>query len=143
MKQHVKAIGKFLFSVVVTFLLVLGVKIAVDGCWLIFLPIDDNVETVTIESPDLSSEVKEITDASDLKKCTALLNTLKYDIFQRSDDTSDPLIIYTFHLKDGSELVVSANNETVFFRGKQHVLKEPDVFVNLTTVLFFLRETAE
>lgn len=143
MKQHVKTIGKFLFSVVVTFLLVLGVKIAVDGCWLIFLPIDDNVETVTIEYPDLSSEVKEITDASDLKKCTALLNTLKYDIFQRSDDTSDPLIIYTFHLKDGSELVVSANNETVFFRGNQHVLKEPNVFVNLTTVLFFLRETAE
>lgn len=143
MKQHVKTIGQFLFSVAVTFLLVFGVKIAVDGCWLIFLPIDDNVETVTIAYPDLSSEVKEITDASDLKKCTTLPNTLKYDIFQRSDDTSDPLIIYTFHLKDGSELVVSANNETVFFRGKQHVLKEPDVFVNLTTVLFFLRETAE
>ena len=143
MKQHVKAIGKFLFSVVVTFLLVLSVKIAVDGCWLIFLPIDDNVETVTIAYPDPSSEVKEITDASDLKKCTPLLNTLKYDIFQRSDDTSDPLIIYTFHLKDGSELVVSANNETVFFRGKQHVLKEPDVFVNLTIGLFFLRETAD
>ena len=143
MKQHVKTIGQFLFSVAVTFLLVFGVKIAVDGCWLIFLPIDNNVETVTIAYPDLSSEVKEITDASDLKKCTTLPNTLKYDIFQRSDDTSDPLIIYTFHLKDGSELVVSANNETVFFRGKQHVLKEPDVFVNLTTVLFFLRETAE
>ena len=143
MKQHVKTIGQFLFSVAVTFLLVSGVKIAVDGCWLIFLPIDDNVETVTIAYPDPSSEVKEITDASDLKKCTTLLNTLKYDIFQRSDDTSDPLIIYTFHLKDGSELVVSANNETVFFRGKQHVLKEPDVFANLTTVLFFLRETAD
>lgn len=91
MKQHVKTIGQFLFSVAVTFLLVFGVKIAVDGCWLIFLPIDDNVETVTIAYPDPSSEVKEITDASDLKKCTALLNTLKYDIFQRSDDTSDPL----------------------------------------------------
>ena len=143
MKQHGKAIGRFLFSVVVTFLLVLSVKIAVDGCWLIFLPIDDKVESVTIEYPSRSPDVQEITDASDLKKCTALLNTLKYDIFQRSDDTSDPLITYTFHLKDGSELVVSANNETVFFRGKQHVLKEPGVFVNLTTSLFFLRETAE
>ena len=137
MKQHGKAIGRFLFSVVVTFLLVLGVKIAVDGCWLIFLPIDDKVETVTIEYPSLSPEGREITDPSDLKRCTAMLNLLKYDIFAPSEDDSAPLVTYVFHQRDGSELTVSANNETVFYNGKQHVLKEPKVFINITEGLFF------
>lgn len=143
MEKYLRSVGKFLLSILATMVLVTGFKIAVDGCWLIFLPIDQKVESVTITYPSFSPEAKEITDPDDLQKCTAMLNLLKYDVFAQSKDTSAPLITYDFHLKDGSELTVSANNETVFFKGKQHVLKEPEVFVNLTEGLFFPSDSME
>ena len=85
------------------------------------------------------ADAKEISDSDDLKRCTAMLNLLKYNIFVKSEDDSAPLVTYIFHQKNGSELVVAANNETVFYNGKQHVLKQPEVFVNLTEGLFFGR----
>lgn len=137
MNKLLKAVGKFLFSILATMILVTGIKIAVDGCWLIFFPIDEQVESVTITCPNLSPDAKEISDSDDLKRCTAMLNLLKYNIFVKSEDDSAPLVTYIFHQKNGLELVVAANNETVFYNGKQHVLKEPEVFVNLTEGLFF------
>ncbi len=139
MNKLLKAVGKFLLSILATMFLVTGIKIAVDGCWLIFLPIDEQVESVTISYSSLSPDAKEISDSDDLKRCTAMLNLLKYNIFVKSEDDSAPLVTYIFHQKNGSELVVAANNETVFYNGKQHVLKQPEVFVNLTEGLFFGR----
>jgi len=134
MNKLLKAVGKFLLSILATMFLVTGIKIAVDGCWLIFLPIDEQVESVTITYSSLSPDAKEISDSDDLKRCTAMLNLLKYNIFVKSEDDSAPLVTYIFHQKNGS-----ANNETVFYNGKQHVLKQPEVFVNLTEGLFFGR----
>lgn len=39
-------------------------------------------------------------------------------------------------------MVVAANNNTVFYKGKQYALKESAIFVNVTEGLFFLEETA-
>ncbi len=117
-----------------------GIKIALDGCWLVFLPMDGKVASVTVAYPALSAEGKEVSDAEDVQRCINMLNTLKYDVFKSSIDTSGPLVTYTFHLKDGTDMVVAANNDTVFYGGKQHVLKESGVFVNVTEGLFFLEE---
>ena len=143
MKKAVKGIGRFLLEVVLVMLLVTGVKIALDGCWLIFLPIDDKVQSVTIEYPSLAQNAKEITNASEVKQCVNLLNMLKYDVFQKSEDETGALVTYTYHMKDGTDLVAAANNKTVFYKGKQHVLKEEKLFISLTEGLFFRQEAAQ
>lgn len=143
MKKAAKSIGCFLLQIALTFVLVLGIKIAMDGCWLVFLPIDDKVQSVTIEYPGLSQTAKEITDPTERKQCVSLLNMLNYDVFRKSEDETDALVTYTYHLKDGTDMVVAANNETVFYKGKQHVLKQEKLFVNLTEGLFFQQEAAQ
>lgn len=143
MKKALKEALRFLLGIVVCMILTTGIKIALDGCWLIFLPIDDKVASVTVAYPSLSPEGKEVSDAEDVQRCINMLNTLKYDVFKKSQDTTEPLVTYTYHLKDGTDMVVAANNDTVFYRGKQHVLKESGVFVNVTEGLFFLEEAEE
>lgn len=143
MKKAVKTIGRFLLEIVLVMFLVTGVKIVLDGCWLIFLPIDDKVQSVTIEYPGLAQNAKEITNASEIRQCVNLLNMLKYDVFQKSEDETGALVTYTYHMKDGTDLVVAANNETVFYKGKQHVLKEENLFINLTEGLFFRSEAVQ
>lgn len=143
MKKAVKTIGRFLLEIVLIMFLVTGVKIVLDGCWLIFLPIDDKVQSVTIEYPGLAQNAKEITNSSEIRQCVNLLNMLKYDVFQKSEDETGALVTYTYHMKDGTDLVVAANNETVFYKGKQQVLKEKNLFINLTEGLFFRSEAVQ
>lgn len=120
-----------------------GIRIALDGCWAgVPAPGTDKVASVTVAYPSLSPEGKEVSDAEDVQRCINMLNTLKYDVFKKSKDTTEPLVTYTYHLKDGTDMVVAANNNTVFYKGKQHVLKESAIFVNVTEGLFFLEETA-
>ena len=140
MKKALREAMRFLLGVAACMILTTGIKIALDGCWLVFLPLDDKVASVTIAYPSLSPEEKEVSDAQDVKRCINMLNLLKYDAFKTSQDTSGPLVTYTFHLRDGTDMVVAANKDTVFYRGKQHVLKESAIFVNVTEGLFFLDE---
>lgn len=143
MKNAAKGVGRFLLQVVLVFVLVLGVKIVMDGCWLVFLPIEDKVQSVTIEYPGLSQTAKEITAPTEIKQCVNLLNMLNYDVFKKSEDQTGALVTYIYHMKDGTALVVAANNETVFYKGRQHVLKQEKLFVNLTKSLFFLQEDTQ
>ena len=142
MKKIFKEALRFLLGVAACMILTTGIKIALDGCWLVFLPLDDKVASVTVAYPSLSPEGKEVSDAEDVQRCINMLNTLKYDVFKTSTDSSKPLVTYTYHFKDGTDMVVAANNDTVFYRGKQRVLKEKAVFVNVTEGLFFLEEAA-
>lgn len=96
MNKLLKAVGKFLLSTLATMFLVTGIKIAVDGCWLIFLPIDEQVESVTITYSSLSPDAKEISDSDNLKRCTAMLNLLKYNIFVKSEDDPHRLSLTYF-----------------------------------------------
>ena len=140
MKKALKEALRFLLGVAACMILTTGIKIALDGCWLVFLPLDGKVASVTVAYPALSAEGKEVSDAEDVQRCINMLNTLKYNVFKTSTDSAEPLVTYTYHLKSGTDMVVAANNNTVFYKGKQHVLKENAVFVNVTEGLFFLEE---
>lgn len=143
MKKTLKEALRFLLGAAACMILTTGIKIALDGCWLVFLPLDDKVASVTVAYPSLSPEEKELSDTGDVQRCIKMLNLLKYDVFKKTQDKTEPLVTYTYHLKDGTDMVVAANNDTVFYRGKQHVLKESGVFVNVTEGLFFLEEAEE
>lgn len=142
MKKALKEALRFLLGVAACMILTTGIKIAMDGCWLVFLPLDDKVASVTVAYPSLSPEEKELSDIEDVQRCIKMLNLLKYDVLQKSQDTTEPLVTYIYHLKDGADMVVAANNDTVFYKGKQYALKESAIFVNVTEGLFFLEEIA-
>lgn len=143
MKKALKETLRFLLAIAACTILTTGIKIALDGCWLVFPPLDGKVTSVTVAYPSLPPGEKEVSDAEDVQRCINMLNTLKYDVFKSSTDTSESMVTYTFHLKDGTDMVVAANNDTVFYRGKQHVLKESAIFVNVTEGLFFLEEARQ
>lgn len=140
MKKVCREALRFLLGVAACMILTTGIKIALDGCWLVFLPIDEKVESVTVAYPSCGQAAKELSDADDVKRCINMLGMLKYDVFRKSEDLSEPLVTYTYHLKDGTDMVVAANNDTVFYKGKQHALKESALFVNVTEGLFFSEE---
>lgn len=142
MKKALKEALRFLLGVAACMILTTGIKIAMDGCWLVFPPLDDKVASVTVAYPSLSPEEKELSDIEDVQRCIKMLNLLKYDVLQKSQDTTEPLVTYIYHLKDGADMVVAANNDTVFYKGKQYALKESAIFVNVTEGLFFLEEIA-
>ncbi len=142
MKKALKEALRFLLGVAACMILTTGIKIAMDGCWLVFLPLDDKVASVTVAYPSLSPEEKELSDIEDVQRCIKMLNLLKYDVLQKSQDTTEPLVTYIYHLKEGADMVVAANNDTVFYKGKQYALKESAIFVNVTEGLFFLEEIA-
>lgn len=140
MKKACREALRFLLGVAACMILTTGIKIALDDCWLVFLPIDEKVESVTVAYPSCGKAAKELSDADDVKRCINMLGMLKYDVFKKSEDSSEPLVTYTYHLKDGTDMVVAANNDTVFYKGKQHALKESALFVNVTEGLFFSEE---
>jgi len=46
----------------------------------------------------------------------------------------------TYFLKDGTSKTISANNTTVWWNNKIHVIKDKEMFVNLTEGIFFLED---
>lgn len=48
-----------------------------------------------------------------------------------------PIIVITYHLEDGTDERISANNTTVWWKDKSYVIKEKDIFVNIVKGLFF------
>ena len=46
-------------------------------------------------------------------------------------------------LKDGTDKTISANNTTVWWNGKTYVIKDKEMFVNLTEGIFFLEDLPE
>ncbi len=47
-----------------------------------------------------------------------------------------PIIVITYHLEDGTDETISANNTTVWWKDKSYVIKEKDIFVNIVKGLF-------
>lgn len=90
-----------------------------------------------------SGLAKEIREKEDIKTACSLVNFLNYQLFTPVSEGSaelGPDVTITYILENGEELTAGANWITGWWRGEAHVLKEPDLFVNLVEGLFFSRE---
>ena len=143
MKEKVlKSIGKFIIEVVVITMVLLGISITTEGMYLLGVPDADDVDEVTIAYPEVTEEVKVIRVREDIETAVKLTGFLKYAIFEKADETEVPMITITYHLKNGESIIVSANNETVWWKGKSHKIKDDETFINLTEGIFFLKEVS-
>lgn len=140
MNKIAKGLLRFLAQIALATILLMGGKIVMDGMWLLGLPEQSEIESVSIAYPDVTEEVKEAADPEEIELALKLTGFLKYDLFQKADNSQEPLISITYHLQDGTDRIISANRTTVWWKGKAYALKDQDLFVNLTEGIFFLAE---
>ena len=76
----------------------------------------------------------------DIELALKLTGFLKYDLFGEVNSEEEPSITITYFLKDGTSKTISANNTTVWWNNKIHVIKDKEMFINLTEGIFFLED---
>lgn len=140
MNKIVKGLIRFLIEVVVITVLIVGISIFTDGMYLLGLPDLNDIQSVNISYPSVTDGVKEILSREDIELALKLTGFLKYDLFGEVNSEEEPAIIITYFLKDGTSKTISANNTTVWWNNKIHVIKDKEVFINLTEGIFFLED---
>lgn len=142
-KKIIKSILSTLCLIVVMAIITTGIKVGMEGMWLLGIPKAENVTSVTIKYPSLTEENLEITDREQIELCVNLSGFLKYKPFVDGDAKDRPLITFYYHLKNGDQVEVSANNIAVFYQGKRHILKDDNSFVKFVEALFYQEYFAE
>lgn len=137
-----KRIGGFLLTILLSTTLVVFLHLLTGGMYLLGIPKTEEVSSVTLSYPDVSEDVKAVTDREKIELTVKLTGFLKYSLFQKADTGGEPLITITYSMADGKTVNVSANRETVWWKGKAYQLKEPEIFINLTEGIFFLEDLA-
>lgn len=140
MNKIVKGLIRFLIEVVVITVLIVGISIFTDGMYLLGLPDLNDIQSVNISYSSVTDGVKEISSREDIELALKLTGFLKYDLFGEVNSEEEPAIIITYFLKDGTSKTISANNTTVWWNNKIHVIKDKEVFINLTEGIFFLED---
>lgn len=143
MKKYIKGILKFLLQILLSTAVILCIDIGISGMYLIGIPQIENVEKVTISYPAVTDEVKELSDGEQIGLAVKLSGFLKYAPFRQPGLNEEPWITITYYTADGKTIPVCANRTTVWWKGKAHVLKDDETFINLTEGIFFLEDLAE
>lgn len=141
MNKIVKGLIRFLIEVVVITVLIIGISIFTDGMYLLGLPDLNDIQSVNISYPSVTDGVKEISSREDIELALKLTGFLKYDLFGEVNSEEEPVIIITYFLKDGTSKTISANNTTVWWNNKIHLIKDKEMFINLTEGIFFLEDS--
>ncbi len=137
-----KSLKHISFSFVWIALAIVIVSILMQGMPLFGAPKASSVASVTITDPALTSEAKEVSDPELIKHSCQLFGFLRYCPFAKANAEDTPLITMTFTLTDGGTATVSASRETVWWKEKAYVLREPEFFINLAEGIFFSEEAA-
>ena len=140
MNKIVKGLIRFLIEVVVITVLIVGISVFTDGMYLLGLPDLNDIQSVNISYPSVTDGVKEISSREDIELALKLTGFLKYDLFGEVNSEEEPAITITYFLKDGTSKTISANNTTVWWNNKIHLIKDKEMFINLTEGIFFLED---
>ena len=101
------------------------------------------MQYVTVSYPEVTDEEKKITDREQIRLAVQLTGFLRYSLLEEADSGESPMITITYYRENQPAITVSANRNTVWWKGKSHVIKDPDMFVNLTEGIFFLEDLPE
>ena len=140
MNKIVKGLIRFLIEVVVITVLIIGIRVFTDGMYLWGLPKLNDIQSVSISYPSVTDDVKEISSHEDVELALKLTGFLKYDLFGEVNSEEEPAITITYFLKDGTSKTISANNTTVWWNNKIHLIKDKEMFIKLTEGIFFLED---
>lgn len=111
----------------------MGIWIASHGVPLLGLPEQEKVASITMVYH--AEEERTVTDADGIELLIQAANLCNYRPF--SEGEGQPELTVTYHLKDGTDVILEANHNSMWWHGKAHRLKETDSFVNIVYGLFF------
>lgn len=141
MNKLVKGIFRFLIQIAVIVILIVVVNVFINGMYLLGLPNLSDIQSASISYPSVTEDIKEVSSPEDIELALKLTGFLKYNLFEKSDTVEKPLITMTYHLKDGTDKTISANNTTVWWNDKSYTIKEKEMFINLAEGIFFLEDS--
>lgn len=124
---------KTLCVIIVVCILNSIIWVAFHGIPIMGLPKKEDVKSISIT--ENNSEEKTITDEDDIELLVNAANLLNYRLF--GETAGEPIISVTYHLKTGDDVIIEANNDTMWWHGKAHPIKETDMFVEIIQGLFF------
>ena len=126
-----------LITVVLAVLISAGVWIGFYGVPLLGLPKTEEVESAKLIWMDEDPIV--VTETEQLELLVKAANLLNYKFGASNAETLELTVRYT--LKNGEVRELSASRTTVWWKGKTHPLKNPDVFYNVIEGLFLEQKT--
>ena len=132
----IRKLGAYIFRSIITTVIVFGGYIFMNGMFLIGIPKAENLQAVKIEYFEPNYEIKEITDSSKLELAVKITGFLNYSVFEKAEEPFEPKVTITYLLNDRTEISVAADNNTVFWKGKLHKIKQPDIFINISETIF-------
>lgn len=106
---------------------------AFHGIPLMGFPEKEDIQSITIHCNGI--EERKITEEQDIALLVNAVNLLNYQLWGKAE--GNPIIGITYHLENGNDISIEANGTTIWWHGKSHALKQPDVFVNIIEGLFF------
>lgn len=137
MKEKLWQHGKI---IVASTIFIVIVSVLMEGMWLLGIPKIEDVQSIQITDRRYSSEAKEFNDAESIELAVKLSSSLKYKPLSASESDSEPLVTITYQLKDGGSKRLSANENTVWWNGRSHRIKQEEIFLILSEGIFFYEE---
>lgn len=133
-KKHWKFFSwKTLETIVVVLVIQTIIWVAFHGIPLIGLPQVEDVKSISITQN--SSQEREIKTREEIELMINATNLLNYRIFGKKEGS--PVMTVTFHLKDGEDVTMKANNTSMWWHGKVHPIKDTSLFINVVDGIFF------
>ena len=133
-KKHWKFFSwKTLETIVVVLVIQTIIWVAFHGIPLIGLPQAEDVKSISITQN--SSQEREIKTREEIELMINATNLLNYRIFGKKEGS--PVMTVTFHLKDGEDVTMKANNTSMWWHGKVHPIKDTSLFINVVDGIFF------
>lgn len=133
-KKHWKFFSwKTLETIVVVLVIQTIIWVAFHGIPLIGLPQAEDVKSISITQN--SSQEREIKTREEIELMINATNLLNYRIFGKKEGS--PVMTVTFHLKDGKDVTMKANNTSMWWHGKVHPIKDTSLFINVVDGIFF------
>ena len=124
-----KTLGTIVFILVIQTI----IWVAFHGIPLIGLPQAEDVKSISITQN--SSQEREIKTREEIELMINATNLLNYRIFGKKEGS--PVMTVTFHLKDGEDVTMKANNTSMWWHGKVHPIKDTSLFINVVDGIFF------
>lgn len=124
-----------IFIIVVSCVLNGMIWIVFHGIPIVGIPKVEEVESITIYYNDVQQQ--EIVENEKIELLIKASNLLNYKFLGKIKEKEQPIICITYHLKNGNDVMIKANNTTVWRNEKLYEIKQKDIFVNIVEGIFF------
>lgn len=129
---------RFISTIIVVAIVVVSLNLLIDGVPLLGTPDAENVSSVIVEHSDYPDEIKKHTDNTKIELAVAMLGYLNYSPL-KSLSNDVPVIKVTYIMDDNTEIVVKANEKTVWWNEKAYAITDENTFVKMCTAVFYLQ----